>query len=238
MKTKMAHDVLTPLRRVFAIPHDMILTETNLVNIYASGFSRVPVYVRNEKKPKNKTAICGILITRQLIVVHPRDKREVSTLPLYRPVCVSNAISLVDLLNLFQTGGRGVNRVGHMALVCARPRPGNEALARDLPVPESAGLMGIITLEDVLEALLQEQIYDEMDRDERNAHRLATLVIKRWKNYVRRKKSLPMQPMSSSHEPRLLPVVQQAVAAGPSPAAVEEGLATETSALLQGKPPR
>jgi len=234
MKTKMAHDVFTPLRRVFAVPQDMILTEPNLVNIYASGFSRVPVYVRNEKTPKNKTAICGILITRQLIVVNPRDKREVSTLPLYRPICVSNALSLVDLLNLFQTGGRGVNRVGHMALVCARPRPGNDALAQGLPIPESAGLMGIITLEDVLESLLQEQIYDEMDRHERNANRLAKLVVKRWKNYVQRKKEgVLMQP---PYEPRLFPVVQQAVATGASPAAIEEGLATEISALLQGKP--
>jgi hypothetical protein len=72
---------------------------------------------------------------------------------------------------------------GHMALVCARPREGNqalsqhhgtttatvgddsagEALLRPNGIPTEAGFMGVITLEDVIEALLQEQIYDEYD---------------------------------------------------------------------------
>ena len=39
----------------------------------------------------------------------------------------------------------------------------NAALENGRSVPLEAGLMGIITLEDVLEALLQEDILDEMD---------------------------------------------------------------------------
>jgi hypothetical protein len=85
--------------------------------------------------------------------------------------------------------------------VCARPSTGETALSKGLPLPEAAGLMGIITLEDVLEMLLQEQIYDEMDQRERNAHRLARIVCHRWRIYVRRKKANRKQIWKGSDGP-------------------------------------
>ena len=75
-----------------------------------------------------------------------------------------------------------------MALVCARPDIANEALKRGQTLPPSAGLMGIITLEDVLEQLLQEQILDETDKLERGELRLARWVVARWKLYVSKKR--------------------------------------------------
>jgi Mg2+/Co2+ transporter CorC len=48
-------------------------------------------------------------------------------------------------------------------------------------LPEKAGLIGIVTFEDVLEMLLQEQIYDEMDHEQRIGQRLAEMVWRRWK---------------------------------------------------------
>ena len=76
-------------------------------------------------------------MTKHLIVVNPQANRPLSTLPLYTPVCVSPKINLVDLLNLFQTG-----KVGHLALVCARPTVGQDSLNAGLALPEAAGLMG------------------------------------------------------------------------------------------------
>lgn len=162
MKTSVAIDVYTPLRQMFAVPETLRLGEKAMVQIYAAGYSRVPVYRPRPDKPKDKTAILGILMTRQLIVLNPSDAREVSSMPLYTPLCVSPQTPLVELVNLFQTGGQAM-KGGHLALVCARPRVGNDALTDGLPLPEKAGLMGIITLEDVIENLLQEQIYDEND---------------------------------------------------------------------------
>lgn len=46
----------------------------------------------------------------------------------------------------------------------------------------------IITLEDVIEALLQEQIYDESDKEQREANRIARWAAQKWKVHVRRKK--------------------------------------------------
>ncbi|KAL7532843.1 hypothetical protein ACHAXR_004890 [Thalassiosira sp. AJA248-18] len=162
MKTKTALDIFLSFHKVFCIPYDMPLDEANIFTIYASGYSRVPVFTTGDRR-----LVKGILMTRQLMVVNQAKDEEhapplVSELKLHIPQCVAPDTNLVDLVNLFQTGGCAV-RAGHMALVCARPDVAHEALERDEAVPNDAGLMGIITLEDVLEALLQESILDEMD---------------------------------------------------------------------------
>jgi len=180
MKKKVALDLMQPKRLTYRLPHDMILNENNVVKIYASGYSRIPVY----RKDVNRQAICGILITKQLIVVNPDDGRPLNTLPLYTPTVVSPSTTLVDLLNILQTGGGGMKN-SHMALVCAKPTEAVIALSRGQPIPEGAGWMGIVTLEDVLEALLQERIYDEFDNEASN---LARKVWKIWTRYKTRKK--------------------------------------------------
>ena len=185
MKTKVALDVMTIKRNVFTVPYEMILNEKNVVKIYASGFSRIPVY-----KDGDKNKICAVLITKQLIVVNPKDQRPLNTLPLYVPFCVSPNIRLVDLLNLMQTGGTAL-RGGHLALVCARPRLGTKALNAGIPLPEEAEWMGVITMEDILESLLQEEIYDEMDKNLRDANRLSMSLSRLWKNHRRRQSDSP-----------------------------------------------
>jgi metal transporter CNNM len=137
MKTKTALDIFCPLNRMYAIPYDLILNEENVVDIYSSGYSRIPVFERNPDKPKSPARIRGLLITKQLIVVNTNENRPVSTLPLLLPSCVSPKINLIDLVNLFQTGRRG-----HFALVCARPSVGEQALKEGKPLPTSAGLIG------------------------------------------------------------------------------------------------
>jgi len=234
MSTKTAIDVFTSFRKVYAIPSNMLLTERNMVRIYSSGFTRIPVY-----EPGKKTAIVGVLMTKKLIVVDSREARPVSTLPLQIPRCVSPGTPLVVLVNMFQTGGRG-GKGGHLALVCARPAAAEEALATGQSVPETAGLMGIITLEDVLEMLLQEQIYDEMDKVERRNHRLALKTLRRWRRYVEKKKTGQLGTPDAA--PAIFPVVERAVAAAKAAGktdakAAEEGMvaataAAETTALL------
>jgi hypothetical protein len=46
----------------------------------------------------------------------------------------------------------------------------------------------VITLEDVIEALLQEQIYDENDKKEREMLRLTKWAAHKWKMFVKKKK--------------------------------------------------
>ena len=223
MKTSTAIDYYTKMRDVFCLSGDLKLTEANMIRIYSAGFSRVPIY------EQQRSNIIGVLIIKKLIVVDPNHERVLKTIPLTRPICVPPHASLVDLLNVFQTGGK-VSKGGHMALVCARPDLGNDAMARDKPLPLEAGLMGIITLEDVLEALLQEQIYDEMDRTEKNAARLAKMVIKKWKQYVARKKNGELA--SVNNEPMMVPVVQKAIEEAAEQGEIAVGMANELTSLL------
>jgi len=187
MKTKTALDAYTPMREVFAISVDAVLDEAKIVEIYRRGFSRVPVFHKKPDAERDYSAICGILMTKQLIVVNASDRRAISTLPLNIPFCVPPSIDLVELTNWFQTGGSEVQG-GHMAIVCARPEIADSALRNGEAIPEAAGVMGIITMEDVLENLIQEQIFDEMDGLDFEQARRARWAYKRWQKFVNRRK--------------------------------------------------
>lgn len=193
MTTKVAADICTPLRRVYALPSDTVMDEDCMVKIWSRGFSRIPVYSPStdvEAVPSgdgyeaDTSRIIGVLLTRQLIVLNPEEKRPITTLPLAPPPCIAPSVHLVDLMNLFQAGG-GRGKPGlHLAIVCARPLLASAALEQGEAIPKECGVVGIVTLEDVVEELLQEEIYDEYDRD----LELARWGVDKWKKFVKRKK--------------------------------------------------
>jgi metal transporter CNNM len=204
LKTKCAADVCTPLSRVYALPDDTILNESVKVQLLAQGYSRVPVYHRREDEVvageggprvlarktsyqmEDVSGIVGVLLVRQLIVVDSSEARPISMMELRRPSCISPQMHLVDVINHFQAaGGRGKGGL-HLAVVCLHPDVGSTALEKGLPVPEEAGVVGIITLEDVVEELLQEEIYDEADVDYETIRRKA---VKKWTKFVHKKRS-------------------------------------------------
>lgn len=143
-----------------------------------------------------KYAIRGVLMTRHLIMIDWADERLVSSLPLYTPPCVSPRMNLVDLLQLLQQGG------SHIAFVCAGPDVANQALEDDRPIPVEAGFMGLVTLEDVLEAILQARIYDEDDVADRD---LASATLTQWaakilQRFYRRKRAMARLSIGSASE--------------------------------------
>mmetsp|Transcript_24858 Transcript_24858/g.52046 ORF Transcript_24858/g.52046 Transcript_24858/m.52046 type:complete len:676 (+) Transcript_24858:122-2149(+) len=209
MTTKVAADIYTPIRRMYALPSDTILDEDTMVEIWARGFSRVPVYcpkpcvsLDDDACPSDfvdVSGIVGVLMVRQLIVVNPEDNRPIETLPLAVPSCIPPSMHLVDLINHFQAGGgRGKGGL-HLALVCARPTLATEALERGECIPKDAGVVGVITLEDVVEELLQEEIYDESDRD----LELAQWGVNKWKRFVKSKRAQKGETTTTEATPLL-----------------------------------
>ena len=189
-----ALDVYTPIRIIYAVPEDLELTKQNIAEIYGQGYSRVPVY---DPKGKDCTAMKGILMTRQLIMIDWDDERTVSSLPLYIPPCVSPRMNLIRLLHLLRKGGSLI------AFVCAGPHIAERALDEGRAIPPEAGFMGLVTLQDVLESLIQERIYDEEDISERN---LASAVLTNWaatvlQRFAKRQKMKRTNSTSSVNQP-------------------------------------
>mmetsp|Transcript_32507 Transcript_32507/g.55435 ORF Transcript_32507/g.55435 Transcript_32507/m.55435 type:complete len:142 (-) Transcript_32507:76-501(-) len=90
---------------------------------------------------------------------------------MYIPPCVSPRMNLIRLLHLLRKGGSLI------AFVCAGPQIAERALDEGRAIPPEAGFMGLVTLQDVLESVIQERIYDEEDISERN---LASAVLTNW----------------------------------------------------------
>lgn len=198
MKTTLAMDVYTPLSHVFSISEDLVLDRQGFTEIYRQGYSRVPVY-RNKKgdsKSDDHTAVLGFLMVRQLILIDWDHEREVSTLPLQRPSCVSPRMNLVVLTRILRSRG------SLMAFVCARPDLANKAFDAEKPLPVEAGFMGVVTLQDVMESLLQDRIYDEWDIRDRDR---AVLTLQRWaatklQAFVRKKAQQRKEQQEREHQ--------------------------------------
>jgi metal transporter CNNM len=210
LKTKTANDIYTPLSKVSAVEIDTILDDDTIASIYACGHSRIPVYMPTYDSEGDKTedisAITAILLTRQLMLVDSDDQRKVSSLPLFEPICVSSDVSLIDLLNVFKHRGGGPHhaasttqepqttknfgRASHLAVVCMNPALANQALDNRLPIPKEACVLGIVTLEDIIEQLVQDSIVDEYDRNEYKAEQRARNAFQKWKGFATKKRLL------------------------------------------------
>lgn len=150
---KAASSVMTPIERVRMLPFETRLDEGTLAEIISYGHSRLPVF-----RGGRRENIVGLLLVKNLIVVDPAEARPLSSLPYRAPLAVKPDLGLFMLLNRFQVG-----RGGHVAIVCDAPDAMEAAWAAGADMPNTVHVYGIVTLEDVIEALLGEEVFDETD---------------------------------------------------------------------------
>ncbi|MFW0862547.1 MAG: CNNM domain-containing protein [Candidatus Komeilibacteria bacterium] len=126
--------VMTPRTVVFGIEMQTPLDEKTLKLIKEEGFTRVPVYENNIDNVK------GLLYMKDLVYL--KDNKTVADLyKEERVIIVSRGTHLDQLLNTF------IDSKAHMAFV------------KD----EYGGFEGVVTLEDILEEILKQEIVDETD---------------------------------------------------------------------------
>ncbi|GMH43539.1 hypothetical protein BSKO_11461 [Bryopsis sp. KO-2023] len=154
MHTKTAESAMTPISKVFMLSSDANLDYATLKKVVDSGHSRIPVHA-----PGNRKRILGCLLTKDLVLVNPSEAPLVKSRPLREIPRLPSNVPMYDALNLFQVGK------SHIALLtepsgdtCLTPRT-----EQDLSGIEALDPIGIVTLEDVFEELLQEEIVDETD---------------------------------------------------------------------------
>jgi CBS domain containing-hemolysin-like protein len=131
---KTVADAMQPREKVFSLSYGLPVARL-IKEVAARGFSRVPIYQRSLDN------ICGVLYAKDLVLLSAghSGKTKLSEL-LHTPYFVPQTSSLEQLFALFKKGKT------HMAFV----------------VNEYGRLVGIVTMEDVLEELFGE-ILDERE---------------------------------------------------------------------------
>lgn len=138
---------MTTLDDAFMLSIDSILDFETVSEIMKSGFSRIPVY------ENTRDNIVTLLYIKDLAFVDPDDETPLKTLcEFYQNPCnfVYDDVTLDVMFKHFKDGNKG-----HMAFV---HRVNNEGDGD--PFYETIGL---ITMEDVIEELIQSEITDETD---------------------------------------------------------------------------
>ena len=135
-----------------------ISTELNhktLRDIYSKGFSRIPVYDRT------KDNIVGVLMARDLILINP-DKalitlKQLSSIVIRDVVAIDCNDKLEPLMGFFK---RGTTHIG----VVTKIKEEDKSFVRD-PVRIN---IGIVTLEDIIEEIIAEEIDDEFKAESKH----------------------------------------------------------------------
>lgn len=152
LTTKTASSIMISWDSVFMLNENARLDHDVMARIMASGHSRIPVYRGNQKN------ILGVLIVKKLIVLDPDDERPISDLHLRKPIVVDPDYSCYALLNEFQKGK------SHLAILTRQASYVRQCWAANKDIdPSLVEFKGIVTLEDVVEELIQEEIEDETD---------------------------------------------------------------------------
>ncbi|KAL6423178.1 hypothetical protein ACFW04_010093 [Cataglyphis niger] len=147
LRKKTVADVMTRIEDVYMLNYNAILDFETVSEIMKSGFSRIPVY------EDVRTNIVTMLYIKDLAFVDPDDNMPLKTLcQFYQNPCnfIFEDVTLDIMFKQFKEGHKG-----HMAFV---QRVNNEGEGD--PFYE---VIGLVTLEDVIEELIQAEIIDETD---------------------------------------------------------------------------
>ena len=140
-------DAMTPLHNTFMLSSDEKLGFDTVAKIFKTGYSRIPVY------EVTKSNVIGLLFVKDLIFLDPEDE--------------------IPVKNFVQIFGRGLHivwpedKLGHVLKILKKGRS-HMALVRDVNHGDGTHdpfyeIKGIITLEDIIEIILGDEIVDETD---------------------------------------------------------------------------
>jgi metal transporter CNNM len=131
-------NIMKSLDEVFMISYDAELDKSLLHIILKKGFSRIPVF------KGDRTNILGMIMVKSLLEIDLKDRIFIKNLNLSTIPKFSSDHSLFSIFHEFKQGK------SHMAIVESVNNGSREPI-------------GIITLEDLIEELIQQEIIDETD---------------------------------------------------------------------------
>lgn len=160
-------DVCVPMAKVNMLSSEQVFDRTTIEAIDKCGHSRLPVF-----NGADTTDIKGFFLVKRLISINPEMAVPLASIPLQQPLVVGAGQSLLDVLTVFQMGH------SHMALVSEEPEALRVSLERNQSPSASAAPIGILSIEDIFEAMLQSEIFDEEDREKGQYQEEASLALR------------------------------------------------------------
>lgn len=139
--------IMTRIEDVFMLPIDCKLDRETIKRIIEKGYSRIPVYEFGDRKQ-----IVALILAKDLALLDPDDHTPIANMLMYckHPLIFIDDDATLDIaLNEFKTGK------SHMAVV--------QQIYDDGEVDKYYEAIGVVTLEDVIEEVLQVEINDETD---------------------------------------------------------------------------
>lgn len=134
-------DIMVPMRQVYSLLPDDIIDSHKIDEITSRGWSRLPVFNRAQ------TTCYGVLLMKDLVDKDFDDNpMRVDDLPLYPCQVVGSKTALDTMFRKFINGG-----------------------AHLIPVEREGKIVGIVTIEDLLEEIVGHEIEDETDRMKRRS---------------------------------------------------------------------
>ncbi|ORX38545.1 hypothetical protein BD324DRAFT_621300 [Kockovaella imperatae] len=147
LNEKHVQEIMTPIKDCLTLPSDKVLDHETVDQILLSGFSRIPIH-----EPGQKYNFTGMLLVKRLITYNPEDQWPVSKFNLLPLPEAKPTINCFQALDYFQTGR------AHLLLISETPGG-------------RGGALGIVSLEDLIEEIIGEEIVDETDRYQDNRSR-------------------------------------------------------------------
>ena len=141
LSEKRVRDIMTDIRHTYWLTRDTELNDVKIDEIKAQGYSRIPVFNRE------LTKCYGLLMMKNLVDIDfDEHTYHVEDLPLYPVQLVGSMTALDTMFRKFIAVGT------HL-----------------IPIEKDDQIVGITTIEDLLEEIIGHEIEDETDRQRRLA---------------------------------------------------------------------
>lgn len=140
-KNKIVKDVMLSISDVFMLDIDSILDFSTFQEIANAGYSRIPVYEHTKEN------LIGMILIQDLLLNDPADN-----------------LPLRSVFGFFKHTVAKCTIDDRLDYLFEKLRKGTSNMAFVYSLKDSTEAVGIVTLEDLIEELVQSEIYDEADR--------------------------------------------------------------------------
>lgn len=139
LSEKKVKEIMTPLRSVYWLTPETLLDDVKIDEIKVRGYSRIPIF------DKNVTECFGLLLMKDLVDIDfDENPTKIKDMRLHPTHVVGSKTALDTMFKKF---------------IAAR--------AHLVPIEKDDEIIGIVTIEDLIEEIIGREIEDETDRSRR-----------------------------------------------------------------------